>query len=77
MNEAASLTEGGTWTVAQQLGVQVTAVLISIIYAAVLTLILMVLVDKIIGFRSPAKNEMQGLDASYHGEHGYGMLNAS
>jgi Amt family ammonium transporter len=77
MNEAASLTEGGTWTVAQQLGVQVTAVLISIIYAAIATLILMILVDKIIGFRSPAKNEMQGLDASYHGEHGYGMLNAS
>jgi Amt family ammonium transporter len=59
MNEAASLTEGGTWTVAQQLGVQVTAVLISIIYAAIATLILMILVDKIIGFRSPAKNEMQ------------------
>ncbi len=77
MNEAASLAEGGTWTVMQQLGIQVTAVLISIIYAAVLTLILMILVDKIIGFRSPAKYEMQGLDASYHGEHGYGMLNAS
>jgi Amt family ammonium transporter len=77
MNEAASLAEGGTWTVTQQLGVQVAAVLISIIYAAVLTLILMIIVDKIIGFRSPAKYEMQGLDASYHGEHGYGMLNAS
>lgn len=77
MNEAASLTEGGTWTVMQQLGVQVAAVIISIVYAAVLTLIIMIAVDKIIGFRSPAKSEMQGLDASYHGEHGYGMLNAS
>jgi Amt family ammonium transporter len=77
MNEAASLAEGGTWTVIQQLGVQVVAVLISIVYAAVLTLVIMILVDKIIGFRSPAKYEMQGLDASYHGEHGYGMLNAS
>ena len=77
MNEAASLTEGGTWTIMQQLGVQVAAVLISIAYAAVLTLIIMILVDKTIGLRSPAKNEMQGLDASYHGEHGYGMLNAS
>jgi Amt family ammonium transporter len=77
MNEAASMAEGGTWTVSQQLGIQVFAVLISIIYAAVLTLILMIIIDKIIGFRSPAKYEMQGLDASYHGEHGYGMLNAS
>lgn len=77
MNEAASFAEGGTWTVMQQLGVQVAAVLISIVYAAVLTLIIMIVVDKTIGFRSPVKNEMQGLDASYHGEHGYGMLNAS
>jgi Amt family ammonium transporter len=77
MNEAASMAEGGTWTVSQQLGIQVFAVLISIIYAAVLTLILMIIIDKIIGFRSPAIHEMQGLDASYHGEHGYGMLNAS
>jgi Amt family ammonium transporter len=77
MNEAASLTEGGTWTVTQQLGVQVVAVLISIAYAAVCTLLILLLVDKVIGFKSPAKSEMQGLDASYHGEHGYGMLNAS
>ena len=77
MNEAASLAEGGTWTVFQQLGVQISAVLISIAYAAVVTLIIVILVDKIIGLRSPAKIEMQGLDASYHGEHGYGMLNAS
>ncbi len=77
MNEAASLAEGGTWTVFQQLGVQISAVLISIAYAAVVTLIIVISVDKIIGLRSPAKIEMQGLDASYHGEHGYGMLNAS
>ncbi len=77
MSEAASLTEGGTWTVIQQLGVQVVAVLISIAYAAVLTLLILLLVDKVIGLKSPAISEMQGLDASYHGEHGYGMLNAS
>jgi Amt family ammonium transporter len=77
MNEAASLTEGGTWTVTQQLGVQVVAVLISIAYAAVFTLLILLLVDKVIGLKSPAISEMQGLDASYHGEHGYGMLNAS
>ena len=77
MNEAASLAEGGTWTVAQQLGVQAVAVLISICYAAVVTLLIILLVDKVIGFKSLKTSEMRGLDASYHGEHGYGMLNAS
>jgi len=77
MKEAASLAEGGTWTVIQQLGVQVVAVLISIAYATVLTLVIILFVDKVIGLKSPAISEMQGLDASYHGEHGYGMLNAS
>ncbi len=77
MNEAASLAGGGKWTVMQQLGVQAVAVLISIAYAAVFTLLILMLVDKIIGFKSEAKSEMRGLDASYHGEYGYGMLNAS
>jgi Amt family ammonium transporter len=77
MNEAASLSGGGTWTVMQQLGVQTVAVLISIAYAAVLTLLILTLVDKVIGFKSEARSEMKGLDASYHGEYGYGMLNAS
>jgi Amt family ammonium transporter len=77
MSDAASVAEGGTWTVAQQLGVQVVAVLISIAYAAVLTLLILILVDKVIGLKSEAKSEMKGLDASYHGEYGYGMLNAS
>jgi Amt family ammonium transporter len=77
MSDAASVAEGGTWTVMQQLGVQVVAVLISIAYAAVLTLLILILVDKVIGFKSEAKSEMRGLDASYHGEYGYGMLNAS
>ncbi len=77
MSEAASLTEGGTWTVMQQLGVQVAAVLVSIAYAAVVTLVILIIVNKLFGLRAPAQMEMQGLDASYHGEHGYGMLNAS
>jgi Amt family ammonium transporter len=77
ISEAAALTEGGTWTVMQQLGVQVVAVLISIVYAAVVTLVILILVNKLFGLRSPVKLEMQGLDASYHGEHGYGMLNPS
>lgn len=74
MSEAAELA-GGSWTIWQQLGVQVTAVLIAIVYAAVLTLILLYVVNKLMGFRSNPKEEMQGLDSAYHSEHGYGMLN--
>ncbi len=66
---------GGSWTTWQQLGVQAVAVLIAIVYAAVLTLILLWIVKKTVGLRSKPENEMMGLDSSYHGEHGYGMLN--
>ena len=75
MADAAAASETGTWTVMQQLGVQVVAVLIAIAYAAILTFVILFVIDKIFGLRSPADKEMQGLDSAYHGEHGYGMLN--
>ncbi len=71
----AAIAAGGSWSMMQQLGVQVAAVLIAIVYAAVLTLIILWITDKLFGMRSSAKNEMEGLDSAYHGEHGYGMLN--
>ena len=71
----AAAAAGGSWTVMQQLGVQVAAVLVAIVYAAVVTLIIIWLIDKISGLRSSAVSEMEGLDSAYHGEHGYGMLN--
>jgi ammonium transporter, Amt family len=74
MAEAAGLA-GGSWTVWQQLGVQAAAVVIAIVYAALLTLILLYVVNKLMGFRSTPQEEMQGLDNAYHSEHGYGMLN--
>ncbi len=73
MTEAAELA-GGSWTMWQQLGVQALAVLIAIVYAAVVTLILLVLIERTMGLRSNAESEMQGLDDAYHGERGYGML---
>ena len=39
-----------------------------------MTLILVVLVEKVIGLRIKAEDEMGGLDHVCHGEHGYGML---
>jgi Amt family ammonium transporter len=73
----AAQSAGGSWTVWQQLGVQITAVLIAIGYAAAITIVLLLIVDKLIGLRAPAGSEMSGLDHAYHGEHGYGMLNPS
>ncbi len=75
--EAAAVAAGGSWTVLQQLGIQVVAVLIAIVYAAALTYGLLLLVDKLIGLRAPKESEMKGLDDAYHGERGYGMLNAN
>jgi ammonium transporter, Amt family len=68
----------GEHTVSQifhQLGIQALAVGIAIAYAAAGTLVLVFIVHKTVGLRSKEKDEMQGLDASYHGEHGYGMIN--
>ncbi|MFW6223237.1 MAG: ammonia channel protein, partial [Bacteroidota bacterium] len=76
MQEASNAVEG-SWGTLQQLGVQAAAVAIAIVYAAVITLILLVIIQKTIGLRSSDKNEMQGLDSAYHGEQGYGMLNPS
>ena len=59
----------------EQLGVQIIAVLIAIFYAAIMTLILLWILNKTMGLRPTPENEMRGLDNSYHGERGYGMLN--
>ena len=58
-----------------QFGIQALAVVIAIVYAAGVSLILLVVVNKLIGLRSTEVDEMQGLDSTYHGEAGYGMLN--
>jgi Amt family ammonium transporter len=58
-----------------QLGVQALAVVIAIAYAAAITLILVFVINKTVGLRSTDKEEMRGMDTSYHGEHGYGMIN--
>jgi ammonium transporter, Amt family len=76
MTEAAEAA-GGTWTTLQQLGVQAAAVGIAIVYAAGVTLVILLVMRLFGGMRSSEENEMQGLDSAYHGEHGYGMLNPS
>lgn len=56
--------------VAAQVKVQAIAVLSAAAYAFVASAILVVLIDKTIGFTVPAKDEGAGLDLSQHGEVG-------
>jgi Amt family ammonium transporter len=68
---------GGSWTVWNQFGIQAIAVIITIVYAALMTFLIVYLLNKVIRFKSTEDDEMAGLDRSYHGERGYGMLNPS
>ncbi len=76
MAEAAQAA-GGRWTVWNQLGIQALAVGIAIVYAAVMTLIIIFVLNRFISLKSSEDEEMAGLDRAYHGERGYGMLNPS
>lgn len=75
MADAAAKTADHTWTIWQQLGIQATAVGVTIVYAAIVSLVLLFLVEKTIGLRISETDEMSGLDHSMHGEHGYGLIN--
>jgi Amt family ammonium transporter len=76
MADAATLA-GGTWTIWNQLGIQTLAVLIAIVYAALMTYVILFLLDRFTKLKASEDDEMAGLDRSYHGERGYGMLNPS
>jgi len=77
MAEAATHTTNGTWTALQQFGIQAAAVGITIVYAAVVSLVILFVVDKLVGLRAETTEEMAGLDSTFHGERGYGMLTVS
>jgi Amt family ammonium transporter len=61
--------------IATQFWYQLEGVIISACYSAVVTLILLVLVDKTLGMKLHTPGEMAGMDHDLHGEHGYGLLN--
>jgi Amt family ammonium transporter len=61
---------------AAQLGIQGTAVLASGLYAAVLTFGILKFIDATLGLRVAENDEREGLDASLHGEQGYGAGSA-
>lgn len=73
----ATVAAGGSWNVWNQLGVQAIAVGIAVVYAASMTFVIIYLLNKVVPFKSTEEEEMAGLDRSYHGERGYGLLNAN
>ena len=58
----------GDW---HQLGVQVFATIVSILFSAVITFLLFKLVDATIGLRVDKRVEEEGLDIYEHGESAY------
>jgi Amt family ammonium transporter len=73
----AAIAAGGKWTTFDQLGVQALAVIIAIGYAGAMTFLIVYGLSRVMKFKSSEDDEMAGLDRSYHGERGYGMLNPS
>ncbi|HUW81524.1 MAG TPA: ammonium transporter [Phycisphaerae bacterium] len=66
---------GASWTVMSQLGIQALGVVVTILYAGILTLVLVVAVDKTVGLKLDTASEMAGMDYSLHGEHAYALVN--
>ncbi|MEJ2439055.1 MAG: ammonium transporter [Gammaproteobacteria bacterium] len=54
-----------------QLGVQLTGIVVHIVWAAVLTYVIIKIVDMLIGVRVSSDEETEGLDYTLHGEVGY------
>ena len=61
--------------VASQLAVQALGVGVTIVYCSVVTIALVVIIEKVFGLRLGNTGEMAGMDHELHGEHGYGLLN--
>jgi Amt family ammonium transporter len=75
VDDPSTLATGGAKTAMGQLIKQLEGVGLSIAVSGVLTLVILFIVDKTIGFRLSAQDEQAGMDHALHGEHGYGLLN--
>ncbi|KPL28495.1 MAG: ammonia channel protein [Acidithiobacillales bacterium SM1_46] len=60
-------------TMGKQVGVQLTGVAVTIVWSAVLTLVLFKLVDALVGLRVSSEEETEGLDTVLHNETGYNL----
>jgi len=73
--QAAFAANGHVWSVLNQFEVQCTGAGLAAVYAAGVSIVLLVLVEKTLGFRLDSVRESAGMDHSLHGEHGYGLMN--
>ncbi|WP_349261137.1 ammonium transporter [Povalibacter sp.] len=70
---------GGVWeptegaTIASQVWIQTKSVLFTIVFTAVVSFILLKIVDLIVGLRVTAEQEEEGLDLTLHNERGYNL----
>ncbi len=61
----------GIESMAEQFGVQVVGVIAGVAYTAVITFVILKLVDHLLGLRVSEEDEIEGLDLNQHGERGY------
>jgi len=60
-----------TYSIADQVIVQLTSVGLTVVWSAVVSVIAYKLVDMLIGLRVPEEEEREGLDITSHGESAY------
>jgi Amt family ammonium transporter len=70
----AAVAAGKTWTMWNQLAIQLMGIGATILFALVCTWGICWIVEKFVGFRISSESEMAGLDRSIHGEQGYGYM---
>jgi Amt family ammonium transporter len=58
---------------AAQMVPQVVGVIVVGVYAAIVTLVILKIVDRLVGLRVPVADEREGLDSTEHGEQGYSL----
>jgi len=73
MKSAAS-SANGSWSYFNQLTIQLLGIAATVALAVIGTAVIVFIVEKTIGFRIEEQKEIEGLDQSLHGEHGYGLV---
>lgn len=72
--QSAVSSANGTWSYFNQLTIQLMGMGATIVLAVAGTALIVFVVEKTIGFRIEEQKEIEGLDQSLHGEHGYGLM---
>ena len=57
-----------------QLGIQLTGVIVTMIYSVIVTIIILKVLDRVLGLRVPDEEEVIGLDITQHEESAYTLL---